>query len=167
VDLTLTKRADYVVRAAISLARASARGDFRKTREVAEEMGLPLRYTPQIMNLLVRAGLAEARAGQKGGYRLLRPPEQISLLELVETGEGSLRPDRCTLRGGPCRWQDLCPLHSTWEEAGREFAHVLESRSLASLAALDSLLETGGIPVPAGSHRKREPPRSTTRPAGD
>jgi Rrf2 family protein len=155
VDLTLTKRADYVVRAAIALARASSRGEFRKTREVSEEMGLPLRYTPQIMNLLVRAGLAEARAGQRGGYRLLRPPERISLLELVETGEGPLRPDRCTLRGGPCRWQDFCPLHSTWEEAGHEFAQILESRSLASIAAVDSLLESGGIPAPADSHRKR------------
>jgi Rrf2 family iron-sulfur cluster assembly transcriptional regulator len=155
MDLTLTKRADYVVRAAISLARASPSGEFRKTREIAEDMDLPLRYTPQIMNLLVRAGLAEARAGQKGGYRLLRGPEQISLLELVETGEGPLRPDRCTLRGGPCRWQDLCPLHSTWEEASRQLAGVLADRSLASIAAVDSLLEAGAIRVPADSHRKR------------
>jgi Rrf2 family protein len=152
MDLTLTKRADYVVRAAISLARAFPRGDFR---EVAEDMDLPLRYTPQIMNLLVRSGLAEARAGQRGGYRLLRAPEQISLLELVETGEGTLRPDRCTLRGGPCHWQDLCPLHSTWEETRHALAGVLAGRSLASIAAVDSLLEAGAIRIPADSHRKR------------
>jgi Rrf2 family iron-sulfur cluster assembly transcriptional regulator len=155
MDLTLTKRADYVVRAAISLARASSTGEFRKTREVSKDMDLPLRYTPQIMNLLVRAGLAEARAGQRGGYRLLRAPEEISLLELVETGEGPLRPDRCTLRGGPCHWQDLCPLHSTWEDASRQLAGVLASRSLASIAAVDRDLEAGNMDVPADSHRKR------------
>jgi Rrf2 family protein len=155
MDLTLTKRADSVVRAAICLARGFPSTEFRKTREVAGDMDLPLRYTPQIMNLLVRSGMVEARAGQRGGYRLLRPPEDISLLELVEAGEGPLRPDRCTLRGGPCHWQDLCPLHSTWEEASQRLAQVLASRSLASIAEVDSRLQAGAIRVPADSHRKR------------
>jgi Rrf2 family iron-sulfur cluster assembly transcriptional regulator len=154
MDLTLTKRGDYVVRAALSLAR-TYKGGLRKIREVADDMDLPLRYTPQILTLLVKAGLAEARAGKQGGYRLLRDPADISLLELVEAGEGPLRNERCTLRGGPCHWENVCPVHSVWQEASEALASVLAARSLASLAATDRALALDPLDAPQDSHRCR------------
>src|SRR5689334_2508752 len=155
MDLTLTKRGDYVVRAALSLARSYKSGGLKKIREVAAEVDLPLRYTPQILNLLLKAGLAEARAGKQGGYRLVRDPKDISLLELVEAGEGPLRAERCTLRGGPCHWENVCPVHSAWQEAYEAIARVLRSRSLASLDATNLALELGEIEPPPHSHRLR------------
>jgi Rrf2 family protein len=155
MDLTLTKRGDYVVRAALSLARSYEGGGLKKIREVAAEVDLPLRYTPQILNLLTKAGLAEARAGKQGGYRLLRSPEDISLLELVEAGEGPLRNERCTLRGGPCHWENVCPVHATWQEAYEAIASVLAGRSLASLDAQNRALGLGEIEAPVDSHRRR------------
>jgi Rrf2 family transcriptional regulator, iron-sulfur cluster assembly transcription factor len=155
VDLTLTRRGDYAVRAALALAKAYPAGGYRKIREVADEMALPLQYTPQILNLLAKAELAEARAGQRGGYRLRRPPEEVTLLEVVEAAEGPLRLERCTLRGGPCHWEDVCPLHTTWEEGRRALLQVFQGQNLASLVALDASLEAAEIPVPEDSHRVR------------
>jgi Rrf2 family protein len=154
MELTLSKRGDYVVRAAIALARA-APGVYRKIREVAEEMSLPRPYTPQILKLLAEAGLAEARAGQQGGYRLRRDPEAISLLEIVEAGEGELRPARCSLRGGPCHWEDMCALHPAWVSATDALRRSLSTTSLASVAQVDRRLEGGGFPVPADAHRAK------------
>jgi Rrf2 family transcriptional regulator, iron-sulfur cluster assembly transcription factor len=154
MDLTLTKRGDYVVRAALALARSFKSGGYRKIREVAADMDLPLHYTPQILNLLLKAGLAEARAGKQGGYRLLRSPDDVSLLELVEAGEGPLRTERCTLRGGPCHWENVCPVHSVWQEAYEALARVLGSRSLASLDATNRALELGEFDAPLDSHRR-------------
>ena len=158
MDLTLTRRGDYVVRAAIALARAFPQGGYRKIREVAAEMHLPRTYTPQILNLLAQAGLAEARAGQQGGYRLLRDPATISLVEVVEAAEGPLRPDRCTLRDGPCRWEAMCPLHPAWERAVVALRGSLQATSLASVSLVDAALEAGGYPIPAQSHRKTPAP---------
>ena len=141
MDLTLTKRGDYAVRAAISLARHFPSDGYRKIREVAEEMALPPRYTAQILVLLARAGLAEAKAGRSGGYRLSRPPVEVSLLEVVESAEGALQPQRCTLRGGPCRWEDACPVHSAWAEASEALRRSLAATSLASVAREDESLE--------------------------
>jgi Rrf2 family protein len=153
MQLTLSKRGDYVVRAAIALARAAPSGGYRKIREVAEEMDLPRPYTPQILNLLAKAGLAEAKAGQQGGYRLRRDPEAISLLEVVEAGEGPLRPARCSLRGGPCHWDDMCALHPAWEQATQALRHSLAATTLASVAEVDERLEAGRFPVPPDAHR--------------
>jgi|SRR5579875_752607 len=133
MNLTLTRRGDYVLRAAIALAQAPP-GCYRKIREIATEMNLPLAYTPWILKRLARAGLAEARAGQHGGYRLRRDPETISLLEIVEAAEGPLQPMRCTLRGGPCTLQDTCAVHPAWQVATQALQQTLASISLATLA---------------------------------
>src|SRR3954447_15982756 len=91
LDLQLTKRGDYAVRAALSLARASGGGGYRKIREIAAEMSIPERYTHEILTLLVRGSLVAALAGKQGGYRLRDAPADVSLLQVIEAAEGPLR----------------------------------------------------------------------------
>jgi Rrf2 family protein len=155
MNLALTKRGDYAMRAALSLSRAYGdEGGYRKIREVAEEMQLPIRYTPQILRLLSKAGLAEARAGRDGGYRLSRPPRSISLLEVVEAAEGPLRSNECTLRGGPCHWEDMCAVHPAWEAAAEALRSTLDGVSLADVSKVDTGLEAGSYAPAPDSHRK-------------
>ena len=136
MDLTLSKTADYAVRAAIALAEAWGDG-YRTIREVADEMELPPSFTPQVLGLLARAGIAESKAGRGGGYRLARPPSRITMLEVVEAAEGPLANERCTLRGGPCRWDDHCAVHETWTRAREALRRELARSSLAKVAAED------------------------------
>ena len=154
MNLKLTKRGDYTVRAALSLARAYPASDYKKTRDVAAEMDLPLKYTPQILSLLAKADLAEARAGRDGGYRLREDPAEISLLAVVEAAEGPLRTERCTLSGGPCHWEEMCAVHPAWEKATQAFRESLANVNLAQVLAVDLGLETGECAVPESSHRR-------------
>jgi Rrf2 family protein len=141
VDVTLSKRGDYVVRAAIALAEAwDGEGAYRKIREVALEMRLPESYTPQLLGILAKAGLAEAKAGRLGGYRLRRPPSEISVLEVIEAAEGPLASRRCAIRGGPCRWDDVCALHPTIARAAEAVRDTLARTSLAEVASADRTL---------------------------
>ncbi len=152
MDLQLTWRGDYAVRAAISLARAWEGGDYRKIREVAAEMEIPARYTPEILSLLLRAGLAQARAGRSGGYKLTRPPTEISLLEVIESSEGQLMTQRCVLSGGPCHWQGtICAVHPMLEAAGRALTDALRSASLDSVVHFDRELWKDYLGTPAAT----------------
>ena len=151
--MTLSKRGDYVVRSALALARAWPTGEPRKIREVVAEMGVPQTFASQILAELVRAGLASSKAGKDGGYRLSRPPEEIALVDVVEAGEGPLRAERCALGDGPCRWDDVCPLHETWRTATEALREVLGSTTLADLAQRDLDLEAGRASPVADSHR--------------
>ena len=162
MDLTLSRRGDYVLRAALDLARAWDQGGYRKIREVAEEMDLPRSYTPRILSLLAQAGLATARAGREGGYRLIRSPEEISLLDVVEAGDGNLAPDHCTLRGGPCRWGDVCAVHPAWKKATEALKGALRETSLASVAAVDQALAEGQYTIPSDAHRVKTRRQQTT-----
>jgi Rrf2 family transcriptional regulator, iron-sulfur cluster assembly transcription factor len=143
MDLALTRRGDYAVRAALCLARAAADGRYVKIREVAGTMALPASYTPQVLRLLAEAGLAEAKAGRDGGYRLTRPPGEVALLEVVEAAEGAFTLERCILRGGPCHWEQACAVHAAWSAAIQACRDSLARTSLADLVAADARLEAG------------------------
>ena len=99
--------------------------------QVAEQMSLPRTFTPQVLGMLARAGIAESKPGRGGGYRLARSPRKISMLEVVEAAEGSLVNERCTMRGGPCRWEDRCAVHDTWVQAAEALRRSLARTSLA------------------------------------
>ena len=153
MNMTLSKRGDYVVRSALCLARAYDSGEYRKTREVVAEMGVPSTFASQILGDLVGAGIALSRSGREGGYRLATTPEEISVLAVVEAGEGPLRAERCALGEGPCRWELVCPLHDTWLAATAALRETLANVNLATLAEQDAALEAGTYPTPADSHR--------------
>jgi Rrf2 family protein len=155
MNMTLSKRGDYVMRAAIFLAR-SPRGHSRKIREVVADTEVPPAFASQILSDLVRAGLAVSRAGRDGGYQLSRDASAITALEIVEAAEGPLATERCALGEGPCKWDQVCPLHDTWFSATQRVREVLANTTLAQLAQRDREIEDGSY-LPADSHRSQPP----------
>jgi Rrf2 family protein len=154
VNVTLSKRGSYAAAAAICLARAYESGRPKKLREISAEMAIPRTFASQILGDLVHAGIAVSAFGRDGGHRLARPPEQVSVAEVIEAAEGPLASERCALRDGPCRWQEVCPLHETMTRATASLRKVLASTSLAMLAERDAAIADGTYPVPADSHRQ-------------
>jgi Rrf2 family protein len=143
------------MRAAAALARSWDSHEYRKIREISEAMAIPVRYTPEILSLLQRAGLAQARAGRSGGYMLSRPPEEISLLEVIEASEGPLASQRCVMSGGPCHWHGMiCAVHPMLETAGNALIDSLRSQTLASFVNFDrELRQQPGDAAPAMESR--------------
>lgn len=136
MKLSLGKRGDYSVRAMLELARNQGGGLIR-AQDIAEAMGIPPSYLPQLLARLVAAGLAQSVAGREGGYRLARPADQITLLEIIEEVEATTTASECVLRGGPCHWEDRCAFHEYWADAKTALTTSLGSRSLADLLAAD------------------------------
>lgn len=160
--LELGRRADYAIRAMVDLARHAARNRRRIARRIAEEMDIPPGYVPQILAELVRAELVTSTAGRDGGYHLARDPATIDLLEVVRAVEGEVRSDVCVLRGGPCRWDDICAVHVPWMRAQDAMLGSLAATTLAEIVDIDIALDAGTYVLPEGL---QPPPSSTNDPA--
>ena len=91
-------------------------------------------------------------AGSNGGYLLARPPEDISLLDIIEPAEQLLASKRCILRGGPCDWSEVCAVHDPWLLAQKAFAETLDATSLAELASIDYDIEHGSHTPTSPAH---------------
>ncbi|MEX0825750.1 MAG: Rrf2 family transcriptional regulator [Acidimicrobiia bacterium] len=142
MQLKLGKRADYAIRAVLSLARHVEANSLTKSRDIAAEMDIPAKYLPQVLATLVRAGLVNSVPGPDGGYRLTKAPEEVTLLDVIEGVEGPLRSAECILRGGPCHWETACALHEPWAKAKEAMLTNLASTNFGDLAAADSTLAT-------------------------
>ena len=164
MQLSLGRKGDYSVRAVLELTRHH--GERRvKAREIAEAMDIPERYVPQILANLVRRGLLAAVAGPDGGYVLARPPQEISLLEVVEAAEGPLRGQECILRGGRCEWENVCPMHIPWSRAQDALMEQLQGTTFAELSGLDRAIVGGDIEAAGGpGHRAQRRARATRTP---
>lgn len=130
--LELTKRGDYAVRAMIALARG-ADGGLLSARRISDAMEIPVRFLPQVLTDLQRAGLVEAAPGRAGGYRLSRDAGTISLLQVIEAVEGDSRRQSCVLRGGPCGKDGHCDVHDVFFRGQEAMLAALDAESLADL----------------------------------
>jgi Rrf2 family protein len=162
MQIALGRKGDYSVRAMLDVARHHGQGR-RKSREIAAAMDIPERYLPQILANLVRHGLLFAVAGPDGGYALRRDPAEISLLEVVEAAEGPVRSDQCALRGGPCDWENVCPLHHPWSAAQEALMEPLRGTNFRQLAEADAAIEAGTLTLSAGEAHPRPTARRGAR----
>jgi Rrf2 family protein len=143
VKLQLTRRGDYAVRAMLALAES---GDLKlSAAAVGERMRIPASFVPQVMADLSRAGMAHAALGRRGGYRLARSAQTISLLEVVEAAEGAPGHRRCVLRGSPCLEDGTCQVHDAFTAAQDAMRVVLERTTLHDVVR-------GGASWPAEPH---------------
>ncbi len=153
--MTLSNRGDYVVRAAISVAKGFRSDSAVKLREVVADTEIPATYASQILGDLVHAGIASSKAGRDGGYRLTRSPDKVTLLEIIEAAEGPLRSENCALGAGPCRWDQVCPMHDTWLAATAALRDTLAMTSLEQIVEREEEISAGAYEVPKDSHRPR------------
>ena len=85
--MKLSRTVSYAVRATLQLAQLSAQGPVPCSK-LAAEGKMPERFLLQILRNLVTHGILRSTRGVDGGYALVRPAEQISLLEVIEAIEG-------------------------------------------------------------------------------
>ncbi|HEX5148565.1 MAG TPA: Rrf2 family transcriptional regulator [Candidatus Limnocylindrales bacterium] len=131
--LELTRRGDYAVRAMLALGQHSG-DDWLSVPAVSAAMAIPERFLPRIMADLVEAGLVQGRRGRTGGYRLARPADVISLLDIIAAAEREPDPRKCILRGGPCRLDGRCAVHDAFTGAREAMLDRLGATTLAEVA---------------------------------
>ncbi len=110
-------------------------GEPRRLRALAKRAGVPYAYLAKRMPGLVAAHLVRSYRGQRGGVRLARPPQEISLLEISEAVEARQWLGRCLLGLANCSDERACPAHEFWKDARHQIETTLRTTSLADVIA--------------------------------
>ena len=91
--MKITNKSEYALKALIELAIEHGRGNtVTLITDVARRKNIPQKYLEQILLNLKNTGILVSKRGVGGGYSLSRPPEDISLGEIIRAVEGSLSP---------------------------------------------------------------------------
>ena len=94
--MRISAKADYAVRAAVELAAAPDEKPVKAER-IARAQEIPLNFLENILGELRHAGIVRSHRGAEGGFRLAKPPGQVTIADIIRAVEGPL----ASVRGGP------------------------------------------------------------------
>ena len=135
--MKVTAQEEYGLRCLLQLARNASSGAPVTVREIASQEGLSAAYAEKLLRLLSRARLAESTRGLRGGYRISRSPEQVTLGEVVRALGGVPNPaDLCARYTGKeqcCVHMADCGLRPVWKTLSLHMERILDQVSLSVL----------------------------------
>lgn len=140
----VSTKAQYGMRALVEVALGGDRPTSLKT--VADRQGLSHQYLEQIFAVLRRSGIVDSVRGAQGGYRLGRPADRITALDVVELLEGSVAPVTCIEDESTCDRVGACSTEGLWRDVDRAVRRVLSGTTLADMVAERQLLNIEPLP---------------------
>ncbi len=126
----LTKTSETAIQALLYLV-VSKTDNPMPPAQIAEKLGASPSYLAKICTLLVKADLLRAARGVKGGVVFSRPPEQITLLEIVEACQGKILGDYCQEYGHP---EQVCGFHQAMADLHEQIVGTLRRWTLGAMA---------------------------------
>jgi len=132
--LRFTKRADYGLMAIHFIASHGDDGAVSAKR-IADEFRIPPERLAKILQQLAKKKLITSHNGPKGGYLLTRPPSEITVGQVVRALEGPLSVVSCMTEHDDCPQFARCNLRGPVQKIQASITHVLDSMTLAELAA--------------------------------
>ena len=86
--MRISAKGEYAIKAMLDLALCDDGERLQPIQDIARRQGIPQRYLEQVLLGLKRAGFLHSRRGSAGGYRLAKPPAQITAGALLRAVEG-------------------------------------------------------------------------------
>ena len=148
--MRITTWAEYGLICALHLAKRAGEGPITG-REIAAGERLPGDYVEQILLRLRRAGLVNSTRGARGGYSLARPPEDISVREVIAASELGTFDLHCVshpVGEERCAESQSCSIRPVWMMLQRKIDDVLDSVRLGDLLVDErTVRQRVGLPV--------------------
>jgi Rrf2 family protein len=128
----ITLESDYAVRIVICLVNEAGRLD---AKIISERAGVTLRFSLKILRKLATGGIVRSYKGSKGGYELAKPPQKISLRDVIEAIEGKYSLSRCLYENYDCSrdMPEPCRLKSVFNDISSAVEEKLNSYTLDML----------------------------------
>ncbi|RPJ72127.1 MAG: Rrf2 family transcriptional regulator [Desulfobacteraceae bacterium] len=153
------KKNQYALRAVFELAKRRGEGP-TKISDIARAQVIPARFLEVILNKLKRSGLIESKRGFTGGYFLSRPPDTITVGDIMRFLDGPTAAMACAA----CTETSSCPSHrrgcafsAMWNRVNQAVLSVYNDTTIQDLLDNDVHLK---------AQRRRRPPRASARTEG-
>lgn len=130
ICMKVSAKTEYACIAMLELSASFGSGEPVRIRKIAEDHGVPSRFLVQILLQLKGAGYVNSTRGAAGGYELVKPPDEISLLEVMSVIEG---PDALTPPNATADSPAGKVLHSCWQDVAQVEREMLQSITFADL----------------------------------
>ena len=129
-----TDSGKYAIRAMAYIAAREEPAEPISAAEVAEAENIPPYYLAKVLQDLARAGVLSSVRGRGGGFKLLREPKDVPVMEVLQAVENIKKlTNECVLGLDRCDEEVSCPMHTTWKAFRDRLLGQLEHMTVADL----------------------------------
>ncbi|MFO0773438.1 MAG: Rrf2 family transcriptional regulator [Nitrospiraceae bacterium] len=174
--MKFSKKSEYGLRALLELAGAGdetsppdASSSTRtfvprllQRHDIGQRQRIPVEFLEQILLALKRAGIVASQRGARGGYRLIKSPEEITVGQIIRILDGPLAPIACvsvtayqTCQDCPHATASFCPIQVAMRDVRDAIADILDHYTLAQMAASGPHTRPGSPAAAPGAATKR------------
>jgi len=101
--------------------------------DIAKRQDISVKYLEQLIIPLKKADYVNSVRGPKGGHMLAKPPEKITVGEIIKVLEGEINLSRCIENPDICDRSDTCLTRGVWETATKAMYNELNSITLSNM----------------------------------
>lgn len=134
----LSNSCRYGIRAVIYLATQPQEGGKTGIRKISDDLGLPSPFLAKILMQLAKQKILASTKGPHGGFSLLRSPEKISVLDIINAIDGNDVFTNCIMHNGSCekigKEKNFCPMHEDYEKTRKEMIKLFSGKTVYDLA---------------------------------
>lgn len=133
--MKITYKGDYALKAILDLCYFYGTGKVVPLIDISKRQNIPEKYLEQIMLLLKRAGYIDSKRGIGGGFFLLKPPENITIGEIVRIIEGPIEPIICCKEehNSSCGEEEYCAFREVWMKVTESISSIIDNVTFANM----------------------------------
>lgn len=133
--MRITFKGDYALKAVLDLARHYGK-DPVTIHDIAKRIDAPVKFLEQVLLELKRGGFIESRRGKVGGYLLSKPPDKITIGEVVRFIDGPIEPISC-VKDDYSKCGDIykCAFRDIWRKVYEETSNIIDNITFENLVS--------------------------------
>ena len=133
--MRITYKGDYALKAVLDLALHYDK-ELVTSHDLASRIDAPIKFLEQVLLDLKKGGFVESRRGSVGGYLLARPPEEITLGEVVRFIEGPIEPIACVGKEySNCTDINKCVFKNIWHKVAKATSDIIDNITFKDLVS--------------------------------
>ena len=133
--MRITYKGDFALKAVLDLALHHGR-ELVTIHDMAKRIDAPIKFLEQVLSALKNGGFIESRRGSVGGYLLSRPPDKITVGEVVRFIDGPIDPISCVKEGySNCADINRCVFKKLWQRVSSATSEIIDNVTFEELVS--------------------------------
>jgi len=131
----LSNTSNYAIRALVYLELYSSPEKKAGIKQMVADMDIPAPFLSKILQLLVKGKLLDSSKGPNGGFSLLKPAIDITMLDVVEAIDGKENLGNCVIKSTTCEATEPCSVHHKMAQIKSQVKKQFSTETIADLVS--------------------------------
>jgi len=142
----ISYKIDYALKVILHLA-GNYPDKMDHIKDISNTQDIPKKFLEQVLLLLKKGGFVMSKKGPRGGYYLKKPPEDITMGDIIKYIDGPVSPISCLDKGNEasCDFSSFCVFKPVFNEVGKAISNIIDNKNFKELLSKYNSLKENAV----------------------